>query len=83
MSQPETKKLESMPHGAFKRQVFKMYKKTPASELRSDILHCQKTIYPHKSEDELKNKQWLNKEVLKELIKYQGVPDGYRNNLTD
>lgn len=79
----KTKELKPLPCGAFKRKVFEMYKKTPDSELRSDILHCQKTVYPHKTEKELKNKQWLNKEVIKELIKYQGVPDGYRNNLSD
>lgn len=82
IKEEETTELKVLPCGAFKRQVFKMYPKTPERELRENILYCQKEIYPHKSEKELKNKQWLNRKVLQELVKYEGVPEGYRNNLS-
>lgn len=79
----KTKELKPMPCGAFKRQIFKMYPKTPESDIRASILYCQKEVFPHKSEKELKNKQWLSQPVLKELIRYEGVPDGYQNTLKD
>lgn len=78
---PEKKTKKLLPCGAFKRQVFKMYPKTPEKTLREDILYCQQMVYPHKSEEELKNKQWLNRKVLKKIVEIHDAPEGYLHEL--
>lgn len=76
--------LKPLPFGAKKSLVFKMYPSTPENTLRSTMHYCQKLLN-HKNlpEAELINKQWLSKNVLEEIIKYEGAPAGYEKNFRE
>jgi len=74
----EKETLKPLPYAAKKQKVYKWYPRTPDEKIKSIILYCQKLIYPHLSEKELKYEKWLSMPVLKEIIKYEGAPAGYQ-----
>lgn len=77
MTEQTQKKL--LPCGAFKREIYAMYPKTPDSVIRDAIFEAQKAIYPDKDEKKLKNGQWLRRNVVEKIIELEGVPAGYQN----
>lgn len=79
----KTKELKMLPCGAKKKQVFKMYPLMPESRLRNTIHYWERHFSPHLSEKEIKNAQWVSRNVLEKVVDTEGVPAGYQFKFKD
>ena len=79
----KSKELKPLPCGAFKRQVLKMYPKTPENIIKDTIHYSQVLCNPHLSEKKLRDKQWLSRRVLEKIIEIEGPPSGYEERFSD
>jgi len=69
--------LKLLPCGAKKQKIAQMYAKVPDVTLRGWIHTIQIINNPHVSEKKIKNKKYLTRKDLEDLIDAVGLPSGY------